>query len=207
MQVTGGKGSQNLGLETSEAGSGCAVYMSEANNSAARWKVRLQAQIGDSGNFTDVGIFYTSPPRSTTPIGSPGRMLAVAYLPGAKNWNAIISLANNDDSDTNGAVADFELSSYEGSGSFGLRRVGERYSYIAGTSGASAAVTIEFGQKVLSWAAISDGAAASVQIGLGNTITIPAGDAARGNPEGTLQGRFDFNFVHCDYFIELAESA
>ncbi len=198
MQVTGGKGSQLLALDTSDAGSACAVYISEANQSVARWRVRLQADLNGSGSFTDVGTFVTSPPTATTPKGSPARMVAGAYMPGAKGWQCLISLA--DDGDVKGAQADFNLSSYEGMGPLGLTRVSERYIYLAGTSGASATVAVKVGQVVTSWSAASDGVAATVQIGTGNTITIPASDAVSGKP-------FNFTFTHCDYFIELLESA
>lgn len=207
MQVTGGKGSQLLQLDSSDAGSACAIYLSEPNSSIARWRVRLQADLNGSGNFTDVATFVTSPPTATSPKGSPARMVAGAYMPGSKGWQILVTLANPDDDGVKGAVADFNLSSYEGMGPLGLTRISERYSYLAGQSGASATVTIKVGQRVTSWSAASDGVAASVTIAGGNTISIPASDAVSGKPEGSLEGKFDFVFTHCDYFIELLESA
>lgn len=205
MQITGGKGSQLVALDTSEAGSSCAIYLSEANSSIARWRIRLQADLNGNGSFTDVGTFVTSPPTATSPKGSPARMVAAACMPGAKGWQVLVTLANPEDGIK--AQADINLSSYEGIGHLGLVRTSERYAYIAGSSGASTTVTIKVGQRVTTWAAISDGAAATVTIAGGNTISIPATDSVEGNPDGTLQGKFDFVFTHCDYFIEYLESA
>lgn len=203
MQISAGRGSNEVALE-GPAGAAVTVWLSQTNQALARWRVRLQAQLG--ADFFDVATFYTSPPRSTSPIGSPARAVAVACIPGAKNWKAIVSCANIEAEGVKREIGDFNLASCEGVGEFGLKRVGERYAYLSGSG--THTVTIQFGQSIKSWGALASlGVDGSVQIGAGDTIIVPNGDAAAGDPDKTLQGKFDFTFDNVEYFIELLESA
>lgn len=214
-----GPGINNLGLDDSDSGPGLSLWISETLDTNARWRFRVECQT-DSGKFR-VGTVYSSPPRITNPIGPLTRLFAIATVPGAKAWFVEVAMMNPDEEtqwvDGGPTILaklqsiDVQLASSDyGPGIPGLKRVGERYTYMAGAiGGGPTPVGVLYGQTVTSWSAIANnGVPGTVAIGGNSNITIPIADAVEGTPtKESLNGPFNFNFSNVAYYIEYLEGA
>ena len=206
-------------LEVRESGGeSCSVAVRDEWLSATHWRCALAA-IMRSGAQALVKR-WTVLPRSWT--GAPSmRLLVVASVPGAVGWSLSVEADGPSPTDT----ADFDLTTQELSGpALGCQLVdsgsvegvdgwGERGPYRV-RAGVSGVATIPPNELVMKWSAWSSVATGSVAIARGGqvvmpAVTIPAGGAISGAPEGALRGRAlppaagpcQFTFIDTDGFM------
>lgn len=178
---------------------GLAVRFFQPSQSTAKWKVDLRAET-DEGNYA-LGIFVVSPPG---PTGRLSRVVAIAQLPGAKRWKALVTLVPGTEYD----AGEISLSVGLPNGAApGLIRVSERFVYDA--TAASAAIPIAEGETVLGWTAFAGPLGGILQIGTGSPIPIPANSSLSGGGGGLIEGPivFDFTGDITGIYIEKAISA
>lgn len=185
---------------------GLTIFFSQNSETQAHWRFTVKART-DEGLF-NLGTFCTSLPANTTGPANrttPGRVVAIANCPGAKDWTVSVTRAE--------AVLDSDppdwpevsLAVGESIGPPGLVRVAERYTHYSGVAGAVALLP---GDRVVGWSAIAGGGGGTLTIDALPAIVIPANATAAGSTGGNLEGPATMTFAGTiAYLVEIARSS
>jgi hypothetical protein len=203
MRINSKAGTQYASFDGAGAGEGLAIFFSQNGNASARYRVLVQAMIGEG--VYDVGEFYISPPIITTAIpGRLSRMVASACCPGATSWTVEVSAVPAPDT-IPAETADIILASSRCYAPFGVYRVGERYDYNSGSGNANF-VSLP-GRRVTGIAGYGLGGGGSIQIPGRPLITVPAGISVALAPEASLLPNATVVLTNLDWVVEYLESA
>lgn len=178
-----------------------ALTLSEHSGNAARWRIRLDAELADGSRGT-VGTLTTRTP--TTSGGVSARVIGAASCPGAVAWHVVV-----DQLDTAGAAAKAMLGASVCPGPAERAEVlanrphatDRTYELITGTAGN---VNVPNGARVVAVTAVVDPTAVvagTVIIGALSTITVPPGSSVTVEPAEEVIGPVLIQFANTDAFV------
>jgi len=198
------KGPNVVTIEDETARGGLSIFLGQQDEAdRTRWRFDVYASTGDGLLY--VGRFTSCPAHDGS---QKTRLVATVAVPGATNYTVQVRPAERLGSEAQLYSAEVSLSVGDPGGQLpGVQRVNERPKYYA--ANAVGSVDIPAGERVVAWSAFATGAAASLVIGGGNTITFPPSGGVAGGNGGLLEGPVQFTFAGANfggYYIETAES-
>lgn len=200
------RGVSDGSIQDPDCKGGLTIFLSQNPESLAHWRFTVKART-DEGLF-NVGTFCTSLPVNTTgPINrtTPGRVVAIANCPGAKDWTVSVSRAEEEIDSDPPDWPEVCLAVGESIGPPGLVRVAERYTHYSGVAGA---IQLLPGDRVVGWSAVAGAPGATLTIEALPVIVIPPNATAAGSTGGNLEGPATMTFAGTlAYLVEIARSS
>lgn len=178
-----------------------ALTLTEPSGTAARWRIRLDAELSD-GSMGTVGTLTTRTP--ATSGGVAARVIGCASCPGAVAWHAVVEQV-----DTAGAAARAVLGAAVAPGSVDRAEVIPNRPHALALdyqtrTGLTGAEIIEAGRRIVAISATvvaTAPVAGTIAIPGSETITVPPGNQVTVEPDEDLIGPITVTFANTTAYV------